>query len=140
MANNQSSWKWFGLFLVSLVGYMVALVAIPIQIVYRIFSKKYHLSYYWKQLAVGNDVLAGSAIYGSKHTVSAITGEKSHRDSKWHEFQEAFIDYFFGKNHCYLEAVDEGLIANPDPAIKLGKALFLELLEKIKNKIIGIVT
>lgn len=101
---------WLFLSVVSMVGWVVSLPFVPLQILYRLFSKKYDLWYYLKQIAVGNDVMAGSMIYGSKHTISAITGYRAHKGDRWHRLQEKVIDFFFGKNHCYGEAVEEGLI------------------------------
>ena len=102
--------KWFFLMLVSVVGWVLALFVVPVQIAYRVFSQKYDLPYYFRQIAVGNDVMVGSMVYGSKHTVSAITGYKSWQGYVWHKFQERVIDLFFGQGHCYREAVDENLI------------------------------
>ncbi len=102
--------KWFFLALISVIGWVMALFIVPLQLCYRVFSKKFDLNYYFRQIAVGNDVLVGSMIYGSKHTVSAITGQKAFLGGKWHKIQEKVIDFFFGEGHCIREARDEGLI------------------------------
>ena len=107
---NKQTWIWFGLWLLSLVGFMLSIVVIPVQVVYRFVSRKYDNRYYFHQLAVANDVSIGSMLYGSRFTVSAITGYKAHTGDRWHKIQAKVIDLFFGKNHCYNEAVDEKLI------------------------------
>jgi hypothetical protein len=108
----MQTWKWFGLWIISLLGLILAIPAVPIQVAYRIFSRKYDNKKYFRELSVGNDVSLGSMIYGSKHTISAITGHKAYHGSWWHKQQAKVIDYLFGKNHCLNEAVDEQLI-NP---------------------------
>lgn len=102
--------KWFFLMLASVVGWILALFVVPVQIGYRIFSRKYDLAYYFHQIAVGNDKMIGSMVYGSKHTISAITGYKAYQHNRWHVGQEYVIDFLFGKGHCYFAAKDEGLI------------------------------
>ena len=102
--------RWAGLAIVSIVGWLITLPSIPVQIVYRLFDKKYDLDYYFKQIALGNDVMAGSMVYGSKHTISAITGHKAHEGSKYHRVQAKSIDVFFGKDHCHNAAIHEKLI------------------------------
>ena len=54
--------------------------------------------------------MAGSMVYGSKHTISAITGHKAYLGSKYHEVQAKSIDTFFGKDHCHNSARHEDLI------------------------------
>jgi len=110
----KNTYKWFGLMMVSVVGWTIALFAVPVHLVYRAVSKKYDLSYYFRQIAVGNDVMVGSMVYGSRHTVSAITGYRAYNGDRWHMVQERVIDFFFGKRHCFNEAVDEKLIEVPD--------------------------
>ena len=107
---QKNAWVWFGLWLLSLIGLVVTLPIVPIQVIYRMFSKKYDNAYYFRQLAVGNDMMVGSTAYGSRHTVSAITGLKAYLHGVWHKKQEMFIDFWFGKKHCYKEAIDEKLI------------------------------
>ena len=102
--------KWFFLMVVSVIGWVFALFVVPVQVVYRVFNKKYDLHYYFRQIAVGNDKMIGSIVYGSKHTISAITGYKAYQHNKWHVGQELVIDLFFGKGHCYFAAKEEGLI------------------------------
>jgi len=103
--------RWLFLALASAIGWIVGLFAVPVQLIYRISSRRYDLDYYLKQIAVGNDVMAGSMIYGSKHTISAITGYKSYRGSKWHRKQERLIDGIgFGHGHCRRAAIKENLI------------------------------
>lgn len=110
---KSGSWavmKWFFLSVASMVGWTIATLAVPIQVSYRIFSKKYDLPYYFRQIAVGNDKMVGAMLYGSRHTVSAITGYRSYKGDRWHMMQERLIDMLFGRGHCYREAVDENLI------------------------------
>ncbi len=101
---------WVLLSAASMIGWLVGTLFIVPQIIFRLFSRKYDLWYYLHQIAVGNDVMAGSMIYGSKHTVSAITGYRAYRGDRWHRLQEKVIDFLFGKGHCRREAADEGLI------------------------------
>ena len=98
------------LVIVSYMGVAIGVVAIPIQIAYRLFDKKFNLWYYFHQIAISNDSTVGSLVYGSKHTVSGITGEKAHNGSKYHKTQEKVIDSMFGKKHCFNTAKHEGLI------------------------------
>lgn len=103
--------KWFGLWLFSLIGLMSVTPVIALQIAIRLIKDNgWDLDYYFRQLAVANDVSVGSVLYGSRHTVSAITGQKAHYGGWWHQKQEKVIDLFFGKNHCRNEAIDEKLI------------------------------
>ena len=103
--------RWLFLALISVIGWFVGLFAVPVQLIYRLFSRRYDLDYYLKQIAIGNDVMAGSMIYGSKHTISAITGCKSYQGSKWHQQQEKLIDGIgFGHGHCRRAAIKENLI------------------------------
>ena len=106
--------KWAFISSVSVVLFVLALTAVPFHVVYRTVSKKYDLSYYFRQIAVGNDVMVGSMVYGSRHTVSAITGYRAYNGDRWHMVQERVIDFFVGKRHCFNEAVDEKLIEVPD--------------------------
>lgn len=106
---TKNPFIWFGLVLISFIGVGLGVVIAPFQILYRVFSGKYDLWYYFKQIAVSNDFTAGSLIYGSKHTISAITGYRATFE-KYHKYQAKFIDYFFGKNHCRNEAIDEKLL------------------------------
>jgi len=105
--------KWFIITLIALsLLVILSPIAILLQIVYRTFSKKYDLWYYFNAIAVGIDDLGASFLYGSKrHTISAITGYKSFSGSKWYKIQEHFINFLLRDNkHCYKEAVDENLI------------------------------
>ena len=106
----MQTWKWFGLWLLSLLGLIVAIPSVPLQVGYRVFSQKYDNKKYFRELAVGNDVSLGSMLYGSRHTISAITGQKAYNGGWWHKYQEQVIDFFFGAKHCYNEAIDEKLI------------------------------
>ena len=94
----------------SLLLILIGLIVFPFQVIFRLFSKDYDLPYYLHQLSVSNDSLAGSLIYGSRHTISAITGYKAFLNNKWHLRQEWIIDFFFGQGHCNKNAWEEGLI------------------------------
>ena len=98
------------LVIVSYLGVAIGIVAIPVQVAYRLFDKKFDLWYYFHQIAISNDSTVGSLVYGSKHTVSGITGEKAYNGSRYHKTQEKVIDSVFGKRHCFYVAVKENLI------------------------------
>jgi len=102
--------KWLFLFVFSTVALLLAMVSIPLHILFRAFSKKYTMWYYFKQLSIANDVTIGSIVYGSRHTISAITGLKAYQGSTYYKFQAKVIDKLFGKNHCYESAVRNGFI------------------------------
>ena len=105
--------KWYFLSVGSLILLVLfALIVFHIQIIYRVFSKKYDIQYYLESTSIGNDSAGGSYLYGSKfHTISAVTGYfASLKCSKWHKVQEKIINFFFGKGHCKRVAVEEKMI------------------------------
>ena len=105
--------KWYFLSVGSLILFVLfAPIAFNIQVIYRVFSKKYDIQYYLESTAIGNDSAGGSYLYGSKfHTISAMTGYFANlKCSKWHKIQEKVIDFLFGKGHCRKVAVEEKMI------------------------------
>ena len=102
--------------LLATFSYVLLVLLVPIvftiQVIYRIFSKKYDIQYYLEAVAIGNDSAGGSYLYGSKfHTISAKTGELARKKgAKWHRIQEKIINFFFGETHCEDVAIKENLI------------------------------
>jgi len=91
------------------------LPALTGQTIYRLAAmargrNKPTLWYLFKQIAVAVDVAAGSVLYGSRHTISAKTGQLAAQGSKWHATQERLIDAMFYSGHCRMAATKENLI------------------------------
>ena len=79
------------------------------------FKYKYKFVSYFHVQAIAWDCLGGSITHGSLfHTISALVGKiASDSNSNWFNINlvlERLIDFFFGFNHCYEQALDEGLI------------------------------
>ena len=98
------------LLIASIFGGILSLPVMVGQIVFRLFSSQYDLPYYMRQIAIANDTAAGSMIYGSRHTISAITGAKAAAGSRWHRWQAKMIDALFYPGHCRVAAVTERMI------------------------------
>ncbi len=132
--------KWFFLTIGAILLVLIGIPFSVLQVFFRLclvvlkwlslgsFESRYTLGYYFKQirdgltgvvkannmheLAVSFDDLTGSLIFGSKYTVSAITGYKSYKGNRFYKALEKFIDKLFGDGHCNKNAWKEGLITD----------------------------
>lgn len=98
----------------SLLFGVLFLPALAGQTVYRLVAlakgrKRPTLWYLFQQIAVAVDVAAGSVLYGSRHTISAKTGQLAAQGGKWHTIQEKMIDAMFYRGHCKTAATKENL-------------------------------
>lgn len=91
-----------------LLAIVVAIPVLPISFIYNIIVKRDRAGYL-KNIAIGIDQLGGSVIYNQPDwTVSSWTYYKAMiQQSKLHIYFMLFIDFFFGKDHCYKSYLNE---------------------------------
>ena len=110
MENSKNPLLWLIIGFLAFIFLVISFFAIPIHIVYRLISCKYTLWYYFFQIAISLDVVLGSIVFGSRHTLSACTGYRARVTGGIFIYLEKFINFMFGRGHCYRVAVKEGLI------------------------------
>lgn len=118
------------IYVLSVIGVILSYSFFIVPMIYLIIVKKLNLSKYVHEIAVANDVLMGSIFYGSRHTISAITGKRSLLDKR-HLLQASIIDFLFYKNHCITEAIVEGLVVFHDLPILMQVSIVNELQEEL---------
>jgi hypothetical protein len=104
---NRNLIKNIYLFLIALL--LLVTLFLPIffsNLLIRIFRKK-DISNYILNVAIGLDQLGGSVLYNQPDwTVSSWTYIQSKKHIE-HKIFMHFIDFFFGKNHCYNSYINE---------------------------------